>query len=637
MKVIALDFETFYSQEYSLRKMTPVEYICDPRFEAIGCAVYEGHPSNAPVFWVEGPDLPKFFAQADSNACYISHNWLFDGCVLAWRYGFVPRMMSCTMSISRAVLGHVLPRVNLEAVSEYLGLPPKGDTVHKVLGMNLAAIKAAGFYDEYVEYSKRDDFNCMGIWDKLVRTGRFPVSELAVLDMVLRAGVKPRFRLDLAALAEHKNNIRVQKETLLAKAMLSGIEARAQLMSNEKFASLLEEQGVDPPTKISSATGLPTFAFSKNDPEFVDLQEHPDPAVQALVAARLGIKSTLEETRTERLIKISQCAWPKPDGTPGYQQRLLPVPLRFSGAHTHRLSGDWKLNLQNLPTRGGANAIRCALIAAPGERVVTVDAAQIEARIVAWICKQKDLLAQFARGEDVYSIFASKVFGYQVDRKRKDGDHAAHGFVGKTGILGLGFGVGPAKFQRTVRLDSKKFTGTMIELSDEMATRTVQTYRRENDRVPTTWRELGNTGIPVLSRGGEYTLGPCVFEKGAINLPSGLQLKYHDLCYQEGNWWYTYGGRRKKTYGASILENIVQALARVITMDAALRIQRAAADRDIWLNLQAHDELVYLCKEDQVKELRALIEYEMSQPPVWAPDLPLKAESGEGASYGEAK
>ena len=153
MKVIVLDFESYYDREYSLRRMTPVQYILDPRFEAIGCAVREGHPSNTPTYWVDGPDLPKFFAQADPSAMYGSHNWLFDGCMAAWRFGFVPKRMFCTMSIARAVLGHRTRSVSLSSVAKLLELPDKGTTVHDVIGMSLAAIKANGLYERYIELS----------------------------------------------------------------------------------------------------------------------------------------------------------------------------------------------------------------------------------------------------------------------------------------------------------------------------------------------------------------------------------------------------------------------------------------------------------------------------------------------------
>jgi len=630
VKVTTLDFETFYSSEYSLRKMTPVEYILDPRFEGIGVAVKE---DTAKPYWVDGPDMPAYFKQADPSGLYISHNWLFDGCVAAWRYGFVPEHMACTLGISRAVLGHMTRSVSLKSVLKILQLPDKGETVHKVIGMGHAAIVAAGLMQEYSQYSMDDADGAYGIYEELVLSGRFPASELAVMDMVLRAAVQPRFTLDLSALAEHKNAIRVQKDSLLARIGMQRDEHGAvpDLMSNDKFAGLLMELGVDPPMKVSAKTGKEAYAFARTDPEFMELEEHDDPEVQALFGARLGHKSTLEETRTQRFINIAQLAWD------GVQTRLMPVPLRYAAAHTHRLGGDWKLNLQNLPTRGGANAIRRALVPLPGEVVVTVDASQIEARITAWLCGQLDLVEAFEQKRDVYSEFASEVFGYEVQRKRKDGDHAAHGFVGKTGILGLGFGVGWAKFQRTVKLDSKKFTGVAIELPDEVASGIVATYRRKYAAIAATWKALDNVGIPVLARGGTFTLGPCTFEKGAVNLPSGLQLKYHDLRHEDGEWLYTYGYKTKKLYGAALLENIVQALARIVTMDAAVRIQKRIAAARLWLNLQAHDELVYLTPTKLVPTLKKILEVEMSKRPLWAPTLPLACEVGEGASYGDAK
>jgi DNA polymerase len=625
MKVTALDFETYYSQEFTLKKLTPVEYILDPRFESIGCAVKS---SGETPFWVDGPDIQKYFDQADPDGLYMSHNWLFDGCIVAWRYGFVPKRMADTLGISRACLGHLLRSLSLAKVSEHLGLPPKGDTVLKVIGMGYEAIRASGLYEEYKAYSMHDAELCMGIFDKLVRTGEFPVSELAVMDMVLRCAIKPRFGLDANVLAEHLNDVRQKKSELLARAMLSGAEGVASLQSADQFAQLLRDKGVRPPTKVSKVTQKVTWAFAKSDPEFTELLEHENPAVQALVSARLGHKSTLEETRTERLLSISRLEWPGMG-----QCALMPVPLRFSGGHTHRLSGDWQLNLQNLPTRGDSNALRRSLVAYDGEEVVTVDARQIEARIVAWVCGQIDLCQAFEEGEDVYSSFASEIFGYPVNAK----EHKGERFVGKTGILGLGFGVSWETFQAAVRSNSLAQTGTLIELSDDDAHKAVTTYRTRYPAIPAAWKDLNYKGIPVLAQGGTYSFGPCEFEKGAVKLPSGLRLKYHDLQSGTDGWSYTYGGRVKRLYGAALLENIVQALARICTMDAGVRIQKRIAPMDLWLNLQCHDELVYLAPTEQVPELKKIVHHEMSQRPRWGQLLPLDAETGSGLSYGDAK
>jgi len=617
MKRIVLDYETYYSQEYSLRRMTPVQYVLDPRFEAIGCAVKE---ENEEAYWVDGADLPHFFADLDPNdTCFISHNALFDMCINAWRYNFVPRLMIDTLGVARATMGHRLKSLSLEKVALELGIGTKGSTVHKVVGMNAVAIKQAGLYDQYVRYAINDAELCYAIYDKLVRSRVFPTNELVVMDTVLRCAIEPQFLLDQNILAEHLHRVRARKDALLSRVSLD----KSELMSNEKFAQALASLGVDPPRKVSLTTGKETWAFAKTDPQFMELEEHPDEEVQALVAARMGHKSTLEETRTERLLSIARLQWPTAP------QSRVPMPLRYSGAHTHRLSGDWGMNVQNMP-RGGA--LRRAFIAPPGHKVIASDASQIEARIVAWLCGQTDLVKQFDNGEDVYSSFASKVFGYPVNKK----EHPAERFIGKTAILGLGYGLGWTKFQRTVKLQSKAQTGTLIDLSDNDAARIVDTYRTGYAAIPATWRALNNN-INVLANGGHFEIGPCVFSKGEILLPSSLKLNYHDLQYTADGWSYTYGGKPKRLYGGALLENIVQALARIVVMDAAVRLRMRLAPLGVRLALQVHDELVYVAPEEVAQQVKEIALDEMALRPLWALDLPLAAEADIGDSYGDAK
>lgn len=620
MKTIFLDFETYYSVDYSLRKMTPVQYVLDPRFECIGCAVREGIDGEA--YWVDGVDLPQFFADLDpKNTILITHNALFDMCIVAWVYNFVPKLMIDTLGIARATMGHKLKSLSLANVAAALGLGAKGGAVHKVIGMSGAAIKQSGLYDEYIAYAINDVELCAGIYQELVMKSRlFPVSELLVMDMVLRCAIQPQMLVDQYVLAEHLALVRAKKEQLLQQVSCS----KDDLMSNEKFAAALSYLGVDPPRKVSLATGKETWAFAKTDPAFIELEEHADEQVQMLVAARLGHKSTLEESRTERFLAIAQLTWP------GKDQALMPMPLRYSGAHTHRLSGDWNLNVQNMP-RGGA--LRSALIAPPGHVILAADASQIEARIVAWLCDQLDLVEQFAKGEDVYSSFASKVFGRPINKKTDPAER----FIGKTAILGLGYGLGWTKFQRTVKLQSKAQTGVRIELSDEEAIKIVTTYRESYAQIPKVWRMLNNH-IEVLASGrGAFSIGPCSFHKGYITLPNGLRLSYHDLSYKDDEWGYTYGGKPKRLYGGSLLENIVQALARIVVMDAGVKLRKVFATYDIQLALQVHDELVFVVPEDLAEVCKKIALDEMARRPSWAPTLPLAAEADYGPSYGDAK
>jgi DNA polymerase len=626
MRTVVLDFESYYDKDFSLRKMTPVEYILDARFETILCAVKEAWPSvGKPTQIIDGVDFKEWLKTADlENACVVSHNALFDMCILAWRYGVIPRLMVDTLGVSRALLGHELKSLSLANVAKHLQIGTKGNEVENVVGLNREAIKASGRWDAYAEYSKNDADLCATIYDKLVRSGLFPIKELAVMDMVLRCAIEPKFLLDQAVLFKHLGEVQQNKMELLANAMLIGSSGKTELMSNDKFADLLRNFGCEPPRKISPVTGKIAYAFAKTDKAFIELENHPSTAIQVLVAARLGHKSTLEEKRTERLLAISNLTWF------GNEQKLMPIPLRYAGAHTGRLSGDWKLNMQNLPRAGN---LRRALIAKPGHTIVTVDASQIEARIVAWICKQENLVKAFENGEDVYSSFASVVFGYPVNKK----DHPVERFAGKTAILGLGYQVGANKFHNTIEVQSQLQLGKKIDMTLDQAADVVAKYRREFTQIVDTWSFLHNIAIPVLhGNRNKYKLGPCEFERWAVTLPNGLKLHYPRLHVSHGQngseWLFLYGAEPKKLYGGKLLENIVQALARVITMDAALRIQKR-----LGLGMQVHDELVYSVPNNEVNDIKKLLLEEMRRRPDWAPGLPLNAEVGTGQSYGEAK
>src|SRR5580765_1038169 len=343
MHKVVIDFETFYTDEYSLRKMTPAEYVMDPRFVCNGAAV---KLDERPTRWLDPEQLPQLFKLLPPDSMMISHNTLFDGLISSWIYGWRPRLYVDTMGMARAGLTR-LRKYSLAAICKHLELPDKDVTLlPKVKGMDLPAIRQAGLYQAYTEYAVSDADNCRAIFDRLI--AGIPPTELVIMDMVLRCAIEPKFEIDRTLLHEHKTIVAAEKATLLNAANLNN---RGALMSADQFAGLLQQFGVVPPTKTSLVTGKRAWAFAKTDNAFMALTEHEDPRVQALVAARLGLRSTLEETRTQRFIEISQkCVH-------------MPIPLRFSGAHTHRLSGEWGINLQNLP-RGGR--LRRALIAPAG-------------------------------------------------------------------------------------------------------------------------------------------------------------------------------------------------------------------------------------------------------------------------------
>lgn len=632
MRVLTLDFETYYSTEYSLRKMSPAEYILDPRFECTGLAVKRG---DSPSFWIEGDEVQEFFdAEPEGDVMAVSHNSLFDMCICAWRYGWIPKVMVDTLGISRALLRAYLRSSALDKVGEFLKLGRKTGALANVRNMRLNEIRAhPKLHRDFIDYGLNDADICYGIFKWAVPTGRFPMVEIAVMDAVLRCAVQPQFVINTDKLHQSLNTIKTQKEITLTKAMLLGLDGKATLMSNDKFADMLREFGVDPPTKISGTTGKETYAFAKSDQDFLDLLEHPDVNVQTLVAARMGHKSTIEETRHERFIRIANLEWPKTKVTPGGYLKLMPMPLRYAGAHTHRLSGDWSLNVQNM---GRGSMLRESLEAPDGGVVVAGDESQIEARITCTLCGQEDMRQQFDRGEDVYKLFATELFKKAFEQITK-----IERFIGKQSILGLGFGLGDKKFTKSIPILAWNQMGIKLDYTPEEGKTAVTTYRTKNNKIKDAWKLLNTQGIHSLVTGTEWQWGPVLFKKEEIVLPNGMSLYYHNLrqVTSDGNteWLFEYGGMTKRLYGGKLLENIVQALARIITMEAAVRVRMRLAKLGIPLALQVHDELVFVVKKEYEEVVRYVLAHELKTRPKWLPNLPLDCEVGAGPNYGEAK
>jgi len=624
---VYLDFESYWADDFTLKKMTPVEYIQDPRFEALGCAFGIG---DAPPFWVDGTDLPKFFKTMDWDKAFaVSHNALFDMLILSLRYGVVPAGYGCTLSMARNWLAHKLPSLSLGSVAEHYGMPAKWGTVNKLKGMGLAAIKQLpDLYNEMAGYACDDTIKCRSIFANIMGEG-FPAGELEVVDMLIRMATEPKFELDTMILAEHLAAVQAHKQSLLDACYVDSGDVKS-LMSDQQLAVKLLFLGVDIPMKVSKTTGKQAYAFAKSDKQFTALLEDENPMVQALVAARLGHKSTLEETRTTRLLSIANCT------------EQLPVPLKYSGAHTHRFSGDWKINLQNL-TRGGK--MRFALKAPKGKKVVAIDASQIEARFNAEMAGETKLVKAFEEGRDVYAEFAREIYGYEVNKK----DHPRERFVGKTGILSLGYGSSWPVFQNMCRLQGG------VDISDSESARVVKLYRTMYPNIAANWQHANSNILPRIARGGaesdriaeQFTnarpstaWGPVTVHQQALELPNGNFLRYHELHQEvvdgKVQWMFMRGNQPTKIYGAKLVENVIQALAFICIMDAAKRVKQIT--RGLLLPAhQVHDELIYIVEERHVDWVKQMVAQEMSRRPEWMPNVPLAAEAHSGDSYGEAK
>lgn len=607
MNLITVDFETYYDRDFSLTKLTTEEYIRSDRFEVIGVSV---KVNNNGTEWASGTheQLKQWLQESFdwSESLVLAHNTLFDGAILSWRFGISPRAWLDTLCMGRAIHG-VEVGGSLKALAERYGLGEKGTEVLNALGKGRLDFSE----DElarYGDYCINDVELTYKLFNRLAR--KFPKQELKIIDTTLRMFIEPRLELDVQLLERHLEQIKTTKEDLLT---ASGAD-KTDLMSSDKFAELLRGLGVTPPMKISPTTGKMAYAFSKTDQEFLALADHADTRVQTLVAARLGNKSTLEETRTQRFIDIAS-------------RGNLPVPIRYYAAHTGRFGGDDKINLQNLPSRGAnGNQLKKAIVAPKGYTIIDADSSQIEARVLAWLAGQDDLVEAFAKQEDVYKKMASAIYGIaesDVDKSQR--------FVGKTTILGAGYGMGAAKFQ--VQL---KNMGVEVEL--EEARRIIDIYRRTNNAIVALWRQA-QVMLTKLSQGDESPLGRAgvlevVPEESAIKLPSGLLMRYDDLRFDqtEKGVEFHYKTRRGRTkiYGGKVIENVCQAIARCIIAEQMLQIAKKYK-----VVLTVHDAIAVCVRDAEAEDAQAYVEKCMRWVPAWAEGLPVNCESGAGKSYGD--
>jgi DNA polymerase len=615
---VTLDFETFYTKEYSLTKMSPVHYVFDPRFEVIGFAyaIGDGRPN-----WFSGTHdecKAKLETLQLDQRTVIAHNAMFDGSILEWQFGLRPLKYFCTMMGSRPFITPFTGSMSLAKGAEYLELPAKGNEVAKVIDKHRLDFTVREL-EEYGKYCVNDVGICYSMYQFIM--ARMPDDEVDIVDLTIKKFVRGKLVLDRdKLLAAQEECADTEAKALLVLSAL-GV-SRTQVTSNPQFATLLRSYGVDPPEKMSpTVPGRVAFAFSKKDPGFLALRAHPNPKVQQLVEARLLLKSTIERTRVQQFIELEELT------------SRLPVPLLYYGAHTGRFSGMMGINLQNLP-RG--SALRKSVVAPPGYKVISADLSAIEARITAVLAGQWDLVERFAQGIDVYSEFATELYGYPVS---DDPSTFTERFVGKMCILGLGFGMGPGKYCATM-------AGLGIPMSDEEAERTVKFYRSKYRCIPTLWRKMDACVAKMieLQNGLSWYGFPesqplLTFKQKQVILPNGMPIFYPKLSRDNLNHTqFEMHETASKVYmkpiwGGSLTENVVQALARIIISRAELRLARAGLEAA----LQVHDELVYVVPEAAAPRVVDVVKRVLTDPVPWMPELPLACKVGVGDSYGETK
>jgi DNA polymerase len=511
-------------------------------------------------------------------------------------------------------------------------------------------------FERLAAYCRNDVDLTYAIWQQ-IKEG-FPVKELKLIDLTVRLFTKPMLTLNTALLNEEFAHEVNRKRDLLDKCCAD----KSVLASNPQFAALLESLGVMPPMKPSPAAAKKgeikmTYAFGKSDEGFKALLEHPDEAVRAVCEARLGVKSTINETRAGRFLDVAS-------------RGDMPVYLTYYGAHTGRFSGGDKMNLQNM-TRG--SRLRLAIEAPEGYSLVVADLSQIEARVLASLAGEETLLESFRQADaaegdtDVYTDMASRVFQRPVTKKDK-----ALRQLGKALVLGCGYGLGWGKFQEMQRVGmlgapSNVFGPDMLEtlgvdfnlffikhapaalkllppgwenrkkehlIHCACSKAIVDMYRQSNPAIVQLW-ETANRALHYCQEGVPFEFGaaPTVkVGKEKMSLPNGMYMQYSDLQGHKTKQGVEYSkqGRnhREKVYGGLVVENLTQAIARIVMTDAMLQINSRYR-----VVLTVHDELVCCVPEENAEECFTYMLKCMKTAPVWMPDIPLNADGGYARNY----
>lgn len=638
--LITLDFETYYDQDYTLKKMSTSEYVRDARFEAISCSIKKG--KKKPFCYFGHEAIQKALNDIDwDKSTLLAHHAHFDGLILSHHFNIRPSRMACTLSMARALHSGV-EKNDLESVAKYYGKTNKL-TMPDFKGKHLKDLTK----DEIkgiTAYNNTDVQSCYEIYGAMLP--RFPVEELDLVDVTVRMFTDPILRVDLPRAKKELKREQDHKFTVIEAANVVVTDAdikkavkekaatdanklhearKIVLSSGPKFVAALTALGINVPMKASPTVADKMIpAIAKSDDELQALLTHPDPAVSTLVEARLAAKSTLSESRAARLIAY---------GT----KMNLPIYLKYAGAHTLRWSGGDKLNPQNFKQKAKVGgALRECILAPKGSYLVVVDASQIEARIVAWLAGEEQILEAFRARRDIYSEFATVAYLRPVTKADKE-----ERFVGKTCILGLGFGMGGPKLQVSLVVQSIAQGLDPVRLPLDMCYGLVNKYRAQYAEIPKLWKLLNDQAIgamlPNMITPFEYK---CLqFSPGQCMLPNGLPLLYPDLeanivqgrfdeRIQDASYLTQKG--RSKVYGGLLTENVVQALARIIVANVMREVSRTYR-----VVMMTHDEIVFVVPGTKKDAQKALdwVTVLMATPPSWAPDLPLASEGGFDTRY----
>ena len=578
METYALDFETYYDKQCSIKSLGPLGYFAHPEFDAymvsiVGDNGYEfvGHPRDLDWSILKG-------------SIVLSHNASFDetlylyGVTQDWWPEIKPHAWYCTADMAVAC---GLPRSLKNATAQAFDIKVSKETRNTMSGKRWETM-TEDFRKEVEEYALKDSVLCLRLWQDY--ESKWPQFERDISRMN-RNVVQRGLPIDVGLMEKNLQTVR-QKLFETEKAIPWADEK--PLLSRKAFDHECMRIGIEPPVSLAQT--------DQNAQEWIRRHGHKYKWIEAVSNYR-RVNSLIKKIESFDVATM-------PDNR--YYGGIM-----YFGGHTGRFSGSGgNLNLQNMPRDPmfGAN-IRHMIAAPEGRTLVASDLSNIEVRTLCWLAEDKETLREIEKTEDIYEAFAIRFGLWSKDKGVLKNEDIKLRHKVKALVLGCGYGAGANRFAQ------------MYDMPIEEAEKAVGTYRSRLSHIPKFWRDLSSGLKAAHGISSPYIL----------DLPSGRSLNYGMLKPSKDDMGRTQysalmnrNGQRMsmKLWGGVLAENLSQAMARDVLCHMMLEIEKAGLE----IILHVHDEVVVECDEDKAEEVLDTLNKIMSTPPEWCSDLPLASE-----------